>query len=208
MSKMKSGNETSDQMLIREGRIKPKLSALYCDMYEHRSKGDEESFTKVGNLARELLSVFRETESKTLRNPEWNNNVMTAGYHCAKGDYLMALEAELKGWDHALTIEQKWISALNISDESRRSGAAGEALKWARTAFELNSNSPFSYLLLGQAFYAAGLHDEANEILTQVVELADFHNQKDALASRLMFEREFDEMNIPAAELLRSKLSA
>jgi tetratricopeptide (TPR) repeat protein len=205
-----SGKETSDTMLLPGCPQKARLSSRYNDLYNAHANGDTTRFEEIKEQAKKELAAFCAGEEvKKDHNPEWLRSVMRAGFHCAVEEYSEALTHEKAGFEHAQDQKRRWISALNISDELRRSGDAQEAVKWGEFALTLGPSHTMSYLTLGLALAAAGQLDQADKIFAKLIEIADFSSESDGLASRLIYERQFNEFNnLPSVKTLKLKIQA
>ncbi len=188
------------------GDLHRELVACFNEYHEAVGCSDRQKMTQLASTIPDLLDKFEKENAPSSANPQWMVAKMRAGWCLAKGEYEEALEWEMAGFehatsepDHAETIEGKTkrrsVSASNIADELRRLGRAPEALKWAFLSIELWPTNSINHLVLAMAMYRTGSTIEAEQIMEELVRVADFRNSRDTLATCMAYERELHEMS-------------
>ena len=187
------------------GPLHKRLLAYFNEMHEATAAGDTETIQELEQVVPPLLDEFEATEALTTPNPGWLSGKMRAGWYVACGRYEEALAFEYKGWlhavseadaeeNHAAKARRKSVSASNIADELWRLGRATEGLPWARLSVDLWPSNTINHLVLAITAYHAGLHDEADQMIERLRQLANFGDASDILSECMSFEQAFHEM--------------
>jgi hypothetical protein len=166
-----------------------------------------------------LLDEFEATECRNTPNPGWLAGKMRGGWNLAKGDINAALQAEMTGFYHAdkepfvsdendtARKRRKSVSASNIADQLWRLDRATEGLPWAQLSVELWPSNGINYLVLGITAYHAGLKDQADQIFSNLRQVADFKDDQDVISKCMEFERELLAMtDLPSVKSLVEKM--
>lgn len=202
----------ANTMRIETGPLHRQLTHDFNNCHEAVAGGDLITVAKLEASIPPLLEQFEKEESARFENPSWLVEKMWGGFYVALGDYVKALEHELRGWDHAIAdtapetpekARRQSISASNIADELLRLGRAKDALPWAQRSVELWSSNPINHLVLAMVYHRAGFHSEADEIVEQLRNAARFGDESDILASCMSYENELHAMTeLPAVQRL------
>lgn len=190
---------------LEAGPRHKRLLGYYNEMHEAQAAGDTATIHELEQIVPPLLDEFEATECPNMPNPGWLSGKMRAGWHVARGDFETALKFEQQGYRHAdeepdaketrtAKARRKSVSASNIADELWRLGRAQEGLPWARLSVELWPSNTINHLVLAITAYHAGLRDEANQIIAQLRQIADFSRERDVLSKCMSFERELKAM--------------
>ncbi|HKO61188.1 MAG TPA: hypothetical protein VJV03_08525 [Pyrinomonadaceae bacterium] len=196
---------------LKVGPLHERLLRYFNEMHEARAARDKQTIEELEVLVPQLLNEFEATECRNSSNPGWLAGKMRGGWNLARGDLGAALEAELSGFSHANAEpsaaggddteknRRKSVSASNVADQLWRMGRAAEGLPYAKLSVELWPSNSVNYLVCGITAYHAGFKEQANQIFSNLRQVANFKDDRDAIAKCLQFERELEDMtDLPA----------
>jgi hypothetical protein len=198
---------------LKVGPLHERLLAYFNEMHEARATGDTQTIEELEVLVPQLLDEFEATECRNSANPGWLAGKMRGGWNLACGNLEAALQAELTGFRYAdeeaagpegndtSRNHRKSVSASNVADQLWRLGRAAEGLPWAQLSVELWPSNSVNYLVLGITAYHAGLKEQADQIFSNLRQVANFKNDRDVIAKCMEFERELQHMtDLPAVK--------
>lgn len=204
---------------LRVGPIHERLLGYFNEMHEARATGDTQTIEELEEIVPQLLDEFESTECRNHPNPGWLAGKMRGGWNVARGDFDSALQAEVSGFRYAdeepsapdgndtEKNRRKSVSASNIADQLWRMGRAVEGLPWAQLSVELWPSNSVNYLVLAITAYHAGLKKEADQMFSNLREIADFKDERDVIAKCMEFERELQSMtDLPAVKNLLEEM--
>lgn len=195
----------ANTLLIQTGELHAQLLSYLNQTHEAVANGDKPALAEMRKVVPEVLSRFERSECENYENPTWLGNKMRAGWHVALGEFDKAYEYELAGW-RAATSEPEMqsnrdtrtkrvsISASNLADQLLRMGRASEALPWAKASVELWPSNTVNHLVFGQVLYHVGMKKQADFVIEQLRQLAQFGDSRDVLSKCMAYERALQDM--------------